>query len=168
MTQKLLCYTLLVLFLSGCSSKQPHTTSLYEQLIGIGVSSFEAQKLESLASKYTQTLHELYGASSFPLWNNLLINTGIKQKGLCYDYAFSLYAKLKQASFSSLDLYLIQSDKGKYFEHNAVAVCTDHVAFDECIVLDAWRDQKRLTFVQVKSDTYKWVKREYDKINSSN
>jgi hypothetical protein len=147
-----------VLFFTGCATTMPMTKSLQEHFIQIGITPNEAQTLALESTHFAASLHHSYETQTSPWMHNFLVNVGLKSKGLCYHFAYDLFEHLAQLPHKSYSLHIIKAEKGSYFEHTAVAVCTQEVAFEECIVLDAWRDSKRLSYAQVKNDKYLWMR----------
>ena len=104
----------------------------------------------------SQKLKKEYAVQSPALIHNSLIHLGLKDKGFCYDYTHDLLARLKQEQFKTIELLWADHKRGEYWEHNGVVVKSKKQAFEEGIILDAWRAEK-LFFDRVKNDTsYNW------------
>jgi hypothetical protein len=76
---------------------------------------------------------------------------------LCYQWADDLSAKLE-----SLDLHTLKVRRGvarleTRREHSSVVLTAPGQAFDQGIVLDAWRHSGCLCWRPVKEDKYPWI-----------
>ena len=109
----------------------------------------------------TKVLTEEFELTSPPLWHNMLVNVGIKQKGLCYHWSDALYMYLNKKRYPHYDFYLVGDHIGEYFsEHNALVVTEKGARVEDGIVIDAWRNSGDLYVSKVKEDTeYQWLKR---------
>ena len=100
-----------------------------------------------------------------PVWephlNNFLINTGIKKKGLCYQWSDALYLAMTQKHYNGFDFHAAGANIGRYWsEHNVLVITAKGHPFGSGIVIDAWRDPGRLYFAKVTEDRqYAWKER---------
>ena len=109
----------------------------------------------------TQELTKEFELTSPPLFHNFLVNTGLREKGLCYQWSDALYAYLSARDYPSFEFHLFGANIGEYFsEHNAlVVVAKDHAA-QEGIIIDPWRNSGELYFSKVEDDReYQWKHR---------
>ncbi len=116
------------------------------------------QKTEALTKEFEMT--------SPPQYHNFLVNIGLKEKGLCYQWADALYAYFRQKSYPSFEFHLMGANIGEYWtEHNVMVVVAKGMPIDEGIVIDPWRNPGKLYCSKVKDDhKYHWKhrpKREY-------
>ena len=158
---------LLLLSLTACSphfnpvpvSTQEH--ALYTQLSKTvkGIDAAEARHLSKEAILYSRELATQYKVSTPPLVHNFLVNVGMKERGLCYQWSDDLYAHLQSFHFRSIQLKPVGANIKKYWsEHNALVVLPKH---DDTmrygVLLDPWRGSGRLYFVPILKDPeYKW------------
>jgi hypothetical protein len=160
------------IFLTGCSSKVPLSSpqtkqriqSLYTLLVSLDqkIDPGEAMDLAQNSVIYTQKLAKEYKVVSPPLFHNLLVNAGIKKRGLCFEWCDDLCRYLYQRNYKSFDLHPAGSSIGSYWqEHNALVVTAKNQPFSEGVILDGWRHSGKLFFSPVKEDRkYDWMPRD--------
>jgi hypothetical protein len=120
----------------------------------------EAEDFAKSSVYYAQKLASNYKVISPPLWQNTLVNLGLKERGLCYEWANDLWAYLKAKNYKSLALHYVGADVGNYFEHNALSVSAKELSVKESILLDAWRNSGDLYFIEIdKDEKYSWKER---------
>jgi len=152
---------------SGCAPQLPRITSADEQrLSGMlrqmdrSIDPTEARRLAHEALTYSRTLAERYRVSASPWVHNFLVNVGLRDRGLCYQWADDLYTHLAALHLKTLALYPVGANIGSYLtEHNALAVLpTHHVTpLEYGVLLDPWRHSGDLFFLPVGKDTkYRW------------
>ena len=121
-----------------------------------GISSEEAARLASVALETSRELAAGYGASR-PAWlHNMLVNSRLRHRGLCWHYAEDLQARLDQERFATLVLQRGVAHLSTPQEHNSVVVTGHGQPFSQGLVLDAWRNAGRLVWAPVASDRYPW------------
>ena len=160
---------ILLFYLTGCSVKVPTPQENIEKIQALTqmilktsrhIDKNEAEDLAKSSVYYAQKLAKDYHLISPPLWQNTLVNVGLKKRGLCYEWANDLWVYLKAKDYKSLKLYYIGADIGSYFEHNALSVSSKNLALKESIVLDAWRNSGNLYFIEIDKDrAYSWEER---------
>ena len=162
---------LLLLSLTACTphfnptltTSQEHT--LYTQLKKTvkGIDAKEAKRLSKEAIRYSQKLATRYKVSTPPLIHNFLVNVGMKERGLCYQWSDDLYAHLRSFHFRSIQFKPVGANIGKYWsEHNALVVLPKNdTALEHGLLLDAWRKAGVLYFAPILKDPeYHWNIRE--------
>jgi hypothetical protein len=132
--------------------------SLRQQLIELSptVRPDEAQRVAECAYSSARQLTRDYGVLGPPLFHNFLVNTGIRKRGLCYQWAEDLFACLDRLQLNSLELRWGEARAGTLREHNCVVVTAKGQSFGEGIVLDCWRHGGRLFVGHVATDHYPW------------
>ncbi len=156
-----------LLFLTACTPHfDPATASmqehrLYTQLRKTvkDIDATEARLLSREAIRYSRKLATRYKVSTPPLVHNFLVNVGMKQRGLCYQWSDDLYAHLHSFHFRSIQLKPVGANIKKYWsEHNALVVLPkDNNAMHYGVLLDPWRGSGRLYFVPILKDpAYRW------------
>ncbi len=170
--KKVLILTIWLLF-SGCSllplSKPSHVAlenkinQLSKMLVDLNetIDLNEAQSLSRISVMYAQKLAHKYDVVSPPLWHNTLVNVGVKERGLCYEWSEDLLIKLFKKKYATLQFYTVGANIGGYFEHNALAVSAKKGNYRKSILLDAWRGSGDLYFIKLEKDKkYQWKNRE--------
>lgn len=117
----------------------------------------EAAQVATLAYDYPRQLASDYRLVRPPLFHNLLINLRLKKRGLCYQWAEDLAAKLQTLSLESLELHWGVAHEGSFREHNTVVITAWDQPFTNGIVLDPWRCSGTLVWTAVTNDTYTWA-----------
>lgn len=155
----------------GCSVKelrplerQEHIARLTAMLLesNKSIDTNEAKDLAKSSIDYAHNLAKKYKVVAPPLWHNTLINIGLKERGLCYEWSSDLFDYLAKKNYHTLVLHKIGANVGTYFEHNALSVSGKASDVKQSIVLDAWRGSGNLYFIELKKDEkYSWKKR-YD------
>ncbi|MBN1839409.1 MAG: hypothetical protein JW802_05130 [Campylobacterales bacterium] len=158
---------LIALLFTGCSVKQESlhvkrdgleklTNDL--MLLGENVRYDEARLFAYEALNYPHVLATRYALVSPPTFHNFLINTGLKERGLCYQWSEDMMAHLKKARYESFDLRWGVANKGEFDEHNSVVVVAKGAPFYSGILIDAWRNSGELYWAKLEEDaTYHWV-----------
>jgi hypothetical protein len=120
----------------------------------------EAELVAGCAYEYPRTLASQYRVVRPALFHNFLVNSGYRQRGLCYEWAEDLLAQLQTYNLESLELHwgIARADTSR--EHNCVVITAQGQSFDQGIVLDPWRRSGRLVWSPVSSDKYPWVEGE--------
>ena len=162
-------FILLLLWLTGCSVKSPTPEenlskigNLTKMLLNTSksIDKNEAEDFAKSSVYYAQTLAHNYKVISPPLWQNTLVNLGLKKRGLCYEWANDLWVYLKAKNYKSLTLHYVGADVGNYFEHNALSVSAKELGVNNSILLDAWRNSGNLYFIEIAKDKkYSWKER---------
>ena len=169
-------FLLCAVLLAGCSVKAPvlaqgeleaqdreKAAQLEMLLEGLGqkVDVREAKLLARDSIRYAYTLSERYDLVWPPLLHNTLVNVGLKDRGLCYQWADDMQAHMLKSGYKSFDFYLGVSHPGSYFEHNTLVVSAKGAGFSHGVVLDPWRDSGKLFFAKIDEDPkYVWDHRE--------
>lgn len=152
-----------LLLLNGCTSvhyntlherkETPVIKTLSQELQSIGGNKQESQELASLCVTYAKVLANRYHLVWPPLYHNFLVNSGQREKGLCYDFVEGLAAEIKNRHFKSFAFKWGRANANMLSEHNVLVVLPKRGAnFQEGIILDAWRNSGRLYFARVKDD----------------
>ena len=159
------------LFLTGCQIKKPshleHVRSvdkLSNMLIALDekVDIFEARDLAKESIAYAQKLAKAYKLVSPPYVQNMLVNAGLKKRGLCYEWADDLFTYLTAREYKTLALHRVGANIGKLREHNALSVSFRGEGISHNILLDAWRNSGNLFFIKIEEDKkYRWKERFY-------
>lgn len=131
---------------------------LMEAVVGLDrtVDRKEAERFACDAHVFSRQLAREYKAVRPPVLHNLLVNCGLKQRGLCYEWADDLHTLLESGSYRTLELHRVVTRRGTLREHNAVGVSPRGRSFREGILLDPWRGSGRLVWSHIKLDHRRW------------
>jgi len=128
----------------------------------------EAEKLALCAYKTSRRLAREYRVVFPPALNNILINTGGRKRGLCYQWTEDLLHELDALKLETLELHWGEAFARTFSENNGVVVTAKGQPFGQGIVLDAWRYQGRLYWGPVRKDPegYPWKenKAQFDRV----
>jgi len=159
--------TLAGLTLAGCAHTprvaepaEIHSLQHALALLGPSVRSEEAECVAASAYDYSRVLAARYGVVRPPLFHNFLVNTGFKQRGLCYEWAEDLLTQLQACNLRSLEFHWGIARADTYREHNSLVVTAVGQPFSEGIVLDPWRRSGHLVWSSVSTDKYPWIEGE--------
>lgn len=171
-----------IIFISGCTVKQEALNTepaKFEKLtreilsLGKGVDEKEAKMLARESLSYPRTLAAKYNLMAPAGFHNLLINSGLRKRGLCYEWSEDMIVHLKKQNYRSFDLRWGVAFKGDPLEHNSVVVVAKGAPFESGILIDPWRNSGELYWGKMENDDiYKWVEnmersRYYGTISSS-
>ena len=92
-----------------------------------------------------------------PWLNNVLVNSGVNKRGLCYHWARDIYRDLAEDMPSGFRMTLIQSYRGEMLrEHHAISLHALGEHWSEGIYLDAWRGAGNLKFGLIDRSQVPW------------
>jgi hypothetical protein len=122
--------------------------------------SSEAGQLAETAISYSYHLAAEYRLVRPPIFHNLLVRMGLKDRGLCYHWTEDLIQRLYLLKLKNFQLHWGVAYRGSELrEHNTVVVTARGQPFEEGIVLDPWRNSGELYWVRVNADHYPWQER---------
>ena len=156
--------TLVTLFALDARASNSNVTSaaavqsLEDELSALSpqVRKVEADRAAACAYATAANLKVQYQVIGPPLFHNFLVNTGIRKRGLCYQWAEDLIASLDQLRLRSLELHWGVARANTMREHNCVVLTARGRPFAEGVVLDCWRNSGRLFHGAVAHDHYPW------------
>jgi hypothetical protein len=168
----LACMALLV----GCATVPPdenwqnkQSMALRDALITLDdrVDYVEAGRLATEAVDRSLELAQQYRAVR-PAWvHNNLVNAGLRERGLCYQWANDLFADLHTLKSTTLTLHLAVARMDTRREHNALIITAAGRPFSQGLVLDAWRGSGRLWWGPANTDRYPWEPLPPERVNPS-
>jgi hypothetical protein len=156
---------LLLLFTTGCltvrvpeARQQKEISALMGKLSSLSaqVDPAEAHRAAEAAVRYPLQLAREWHATRPAVINNVLINSGIHPRGLCYQWADALTVKLLTLHLQTLELHRGVAHLGTKHEHSCVVLTAPGQPFNDGIALDAWRHCGHLNFSPVRTDNYPW------------
>jgi len=127
--------------------------------LGSEVEPAEARRAARVAIEYSRQLAEDYEVTGSPLFHNLMVNLGIKSRGLCKHWTRDLLVRLQQERLRSLDLHWAIANYESTFriEHSTVVISAHGAAMQQGLVLDGWRHSGDLYWAPVRDDPdYAW------------
>jgi hypothetical protein len=128
----------------------------------------EAERLAQTAYVTSRRLAREYRVVFPPALNNILVNTGGRKRGLCYQWTEDIMRELDALKLETLELHWGEAFARTFSENNGVVVTAKGQPFSQGIVLDAWRYQGRLYWGPVRKDPegYPWRenKAQYDRV----
>lgn len=162
---------LIMLCLSGCVSpswvrpvpaaetRQLEVQNLSNSLLALGQPQApeETREIAQVAVLYPLDLADQYKLVWPPAWHNVMVNTGLRERGLCYQFADDLLAQLNQLKVQNYRFYYVVAHENSLMRaHYAIAVGHEWTPFEDRILLDAWRHSGRLYWKRVGDDKMPW------------
>ena len=138
---------------------EPYINELRSELMALGpeVSGEEASILADVSVRHADFLRRQWGIVKPIELHNVLVNVGLRQRGLCYQCAEAMYERLHGLKLETFDLHWGVAHKGDlWLEHSGVIVTARGRPFSEGLVVDAWRHSGRLRWSRVRDDRYPW------------
>jgi hypothetical protein len=128
--------------------------------LGKNIDKTEASFVAREAVLYPQHLANEYRLIWPPNSQNQLVNSGKREKGLCYHWASDMTDHIvKDRTFKTLSLERAVANQGRNFEHNVLTVAAKGKGIKDAIILDAWRHSATLLFLKTSEDPdYTWTK----------
>ena len=161
--------TLALVVIAGCSSPdipppgQENIDALTREISSLGpdIDPDEARRAALIAYEYPRQLARQYNVTDLPLIHNAKVNAGLRPRGLCFQWADDLEARLRREDFQTLILHrAIANADTILIDHSTVIIARKGEGFQQGIVLDPWRNGGRLFWSRTLKDTrYTWVAR---------
>jgi hypothetical protein len=128
--------------------------------LGENIDKKEASFVAREAVLYPQHLANEYRLIGPPNSQNVLVNTGKREKGLCFHWAKDMTDHIvKGRTYNTLTLQRAVANQGKTFEHNVLTVAAKGKGIKDAIILDAWRHSATLLWLKTSEDPdYNWTK----------
>ena len=164
----------LALFLAACATPRPEDlprptqseiAALADEIHALGpnIDAGEAARAAAIAYEYPLRLAVEYQVEDPPIIHNIKVNQGLKPRGLCYQWADDLQARLAQEGFETLELQraIANSQSAIRIEHSTVVITAPGDSMYDGVVLDPWRNGGRLYWGKVtEDDAYPWLPRQ--------
>ena len=117
----------------------------------------EAMQTSQLLMETTTQLVAEYEMTSPALYHNMLVNMGLRKRGLCCHWAEDLHAKLRELSISTLKFDWLVARLGSHLrEHNTVVIYPVNSTWQNGLIFDPWRKAGVPFWTRVKGDKYPW------------
>ena len=118
----------------------------------------EAQRVAECAYATAAQLRRDYGViGGPPSFQNVLVNLGIRKRGLCFQWAEDLLVQLDALKLGTLELHWAEAWAGSWREHNCVVVTAKGQPFRQGIILDCWRHSGHLFWSPLATDHCPWI-----------
>jgi len=144
------------------STDQFKIKELTSAIMGLGpnIDKTEATFVAREAVLYPKHLANEYRLIGPPNSHNVLVNTGKRKRGLCYEWAQDMTKHIAEGrTFKTLSLKRAVANKGRSVEHNVLTVAAKGKGIKDAYILDAWRNSSELYWVMTSEDpNYDWVK----------
>lgn len=117
----------------------------------------DASQTSNLLINATIELADEYNMESPALYHNMLVNMGLRERGLCCHWAEDLHAKLRELNTRSLKFdWLVARLGSQLREHNTVVIYAADSTWSKGIVFDPWRKAGAPHWSKVIGDEYPW------------
>jgi hypothetical protein len=113
----------------------------------------EAELLSVTAHTASRSLAREYRLVWTPIFQNLLIHMGKRERGYCGHYTRDIGERLKELKLKTLALHWGAAFAGTIDENNCLVVTAYNQPFEDGIVLDGWRRGGRLFWCALKKDS---------------
>lgn len=145
---------------SGGAELATRIAQLTDALLALGpnIDHEQAAMLADTAVHYSLQQVANYRLTRPPLAHNMLVNAGLKPRGLCIHWTEDLLTRLHQLGTSSFELWWGVAERPTPFhvEHSTVVVTARGTPFSSGLVLDGWRNSGWLYWAPVAADKYTW------------
>ena len=136
-------------------------STLEQLLLSLGphIDPLEAANVAGSAVNYSLELAEEYKLTSQPVLHNVMVNYGLRPRGLCIHFAEDILRMLLAKNLRTFDVYWGVAYPTERFrlEHSSAVVTAKGQPFESGVLLDGWRNSGKLYFVRVPEDKrYKW------------
>jgi hypothetical protein len=113
----------------------------------------EAELVSVTAHTASRNLAREYHLTLSPIFQNFLIQMGMRQRGWCGHYTRDIGERLKELKLKALVLHWGAAFAGTEDESNCLVVTARNQPFQDGIVLDGWRKAGRLFWCALKKDS---------------
>lgn len=119
----------------------------------------EAFILADAAIKATDRLASRYGMSGPPEYHNIMVNLGLRDRGLCWHWTTDLLNTFFALNLETIDFMWAEAHAGSDLsEHNvAVIVPAAEMRLENGLIYDPWRTSGKPYWILLRNDTeYPW------------
>jgi len=113
----------------------------------------EAELVSVTANTTSRSLAREYRVVWCAGVQNILINTGRRQRGFCGHYTRDIGERLKELKVKTLVLHWGAAFAGTMDENNGLVVTAINQPFENGILMDGWRNGGRLFWCALKEDS---------------
>ena len=149
---------LIALLFFGCVGEMPRQShspvALANALRALSpaVNAIEARRAAECAYTTSIRLRHDYRIVGPAIFQNGLVNLGLREKGLCYHWTEDLLPEMRRLDLKTLEIHWAVSHPGDFLESNALVLTARGQPFADGIVLDAWRHAGDLYWNTVTAD----------------
>ena len=149
---------LLVLLSAGCVGVMPrqnHTPLALAdglQALSPKVDAAEARRAAECVYTTSARLRKEYRIVGPAIFQNGLVNLGLRQKGFCYHWTEDLLVEMRRLHLQTLEIHWAVSHPGDFLESNALVLTARGQRFVDGIVVDPWRHAGDPYWNAVKAD----------------
>jgi hypothetical protein len=127
--------------------------------LGPNIDPQEAQLLAHEAVAYPRVLANQYNLVSPPYWQNVLVNYGYRENGLCWQWTRDMAKHIQARNWKSFDFFHATANRRRFNEHNSLVVAAKGKGVKEGMLLDPWRNSGELYWEMTKDDPkYFWTR----------
>jgi hypothetical protein len=143
---------------AGCVGVMPRENhspvALANALRGLSpkVSAVEARRAAECAYNTSIRLKHDYRIVGPAIFQNGLVNLGLREKGLCYHWTEDLLSEMQRLHLKTLQIHWVVSHPQDFLESNALVLTSRGQPFTDGIVLDAWRHAGDLYWNKTTAD----------------
>lgn len=119
----------------------------------------EAEDIAVRMVTTTRTLSKKFNMVHSAILNNVLVNTGMKDGGQCYQWVRGLLAELSPKPYQAFERTWGGSRVHKFLENNSVIFTVRGQDLQTGILYDAWRGRGNPWWRLLKNDHYPWSAR---------
>lgn len=150
--------------IAGCTPVPEVDQSSHDQLareirdLGPGVDPEEAERAARIAFRYSRQLKQEYRVTDPPLVHNAKVHKGLRERGLCNDWAEDMNRRLREENFRTLSMHWAISPPTPFriIHHTAIISRRGDSMYDG-VVLDPWRYGGALYWSRTRADKrYNW------------
>ena len=135
-------------------------TKLRNQLVALSpttVREDEARRVAACAYTTGEEFRRKWQVVWPPGLQVVLVNTGKREGGLCWQWATILLIRLNALKLQTLEPHWAESYANTAAEHNVIVVTAKGQPFEQGILLDNWRSGGHLLYGHAAADPdYKW------------
>ena len=139
---------------------QEQVVSLEQALTALSpdIVKLEAKQMAESAISYSLELAAEYRMLRPPVFHNLMVNLGFRERGLCIHWTEDLLKRLQGLGLKSLELHwgIANNNVLLRLEHSSVIITARGQSFENGLVLDPWRHSGELYWTLVRDDIYPW------------
>lgn len=139
--------------------ESPQVVALSREIRALGptVDGGEASRAARTLLRRTRELVGEYRLVRPAHAHNVLVNLGLRERGLCCHFAEDLIAGLRALELTSLDVHWVVARHGSRLrEHSSVLLAPSGAPIGRGLVFDAWRHSGELLWTRIDDDRYPW------------
>ena len=142
------------------SEDEKKIVELYQAIMTLGpnILESEAKFVAREAVLYPKILANRYKLMNPPLFHNVLVNYGKRERGLCYQWTRDMGLQINRPMKSLHFFHGVAFRRNYWKEHSTLVVAAKGKGVPDGIILDPWRHSGTLFWSRVKDDKkYPWV-----------